>query len=546
MSQMKKIHQNFYSHTNKKDQDAILLKLCTIMSANRNSKNQHKYKFKKQTTIKYGVIVNKTKIPICNKFFLHIFGITKHRVAFVMKKFYYTGEVGTEHRGGDRKTAKFADQKQSIHNYIATLQCIESHYCRRTKTAERKYLPSELSLSKLFKMYKVSEHVHPLVKLSYFRHVFNTSYNIGFGTPKTDVCSTCLELKEKIKIEIDPIKKNLLMIKKRVHSLRAKAFFEKLGSAPEGVKIISFDCQKNLPLPKLPDQSTYYSRQLYYYNLTMVEGTSSGALSKDNVFAYCCTENEYNKNSNLIASAVYHRLTATDKTDIKHIRLIADGCGGQNKNCIVLGACSKWLLENPSIHTIELVFPVTGHSFMPADRQFGVIERKLKKMEVILHPNEITEIITECSSIVKFGSDCIVRDWRDSVRKVLKQTTSWSVQFKECKRFILKRSKKAGNVLIRGELNYKTDLGKFENVCQRNKQISMLNPQPLANIVPVNKNKLQDVKKLLQKHFGPEWVDLQSLIFYKDLFQIQEELVVPQNEESFCSEAIAETIDLHV
>lgn len=211
-----------------------------------------------------------------------------------------------------------------------------------------------------------------------------------------------------------------------------------------------------------------------------------------------------------------------------------------------MGACSKWLLENPSIHTIELVFPVTGHSFMPADRQFGVIERKLKKMEVILHPNEITEIITECSSIVKFGSDCIVRDWRDSVRKVLKQTTSWSVQFKECKRFILKRSKKAGNVLIRGELNYKTDLGKFENVCQRNKQISMLNPQPLANIVPVNKNKLQDVKKLLQKYFGPEWVDLQSLIFYKDLFQIQEELVVPQNEESFCSEAIAETIDLHV
>lgn len=70
---MKKIHQNFYSHTNKKDQDAILLKLCTIMSANRNSKNQHKYKVKKQTTIKYGVIVNKTKIPICNKFFFAYF-----------------------------------------------------------------------------------------------------------------------------------------------------------------------------------------------------------------------------------------------------------------------------------------------------------------------------------------------------------------------------------------------------------------------------------------------------------------------------------------
>ncbi|CAB3251975.1 unnamed protein product [Arctia plantaginis] len=162
MAQMKKIHQDFYSHTNKKDQDAILLKLCKIMSANRTSKNHYKYKGKKQTTIKYGVIVNKTRIPICNKFFLHIFGITKHRVAFVMKKFYYTGEVGTEHRGGDRKTAKFADQKRSIHNYIATLQCIESHYCRKSKSAERKYLPSELSLSKLFKMYKRNKQISML------------------------------------------------------------------------------------------------------------------------------------------------------------------------------------------------------------------------------------------------------------------------------------------------------------------------------------------------------------------------------------------------
>ncbi|CAB3252753.1 unnamed protein product [Arctia plantaginis] len=163
----------------------------------------------------------------------------------------------------------------------------------------------------------------------------------------------------------------------------------------------------------------------------MVEGTSKNPLTKNNVFAYVCTENEYNKVSNLIASAVYHRLTATEKTDITHIRLIADGCGGQNKNCIVLGTCSKWLLENPCIHSIELIFPVTGHYFMPADQQFGVIERKLKNKEVILHPNEITEIIRETSSIVKFGSDCIVSDWRDKVRKVLKQTTSCSVQFKE-------------------------------------------------------------------------------------------------------------------
>lgn len=89
--------------------------------------------------------------------------------------------------------------------------------------------------------------------------------------------------------------------------------------------------------------------------------------------------------------------------------------------------CCKWLLENPEINSIELVFPVTGHSLMPADRQFGVIEKKLKKREVMTHPDEITEIIQESSSVVKLGSDCVVQNWRDAVRRVLKPTTSWSI-----------------------------------------------------------------------------------------------------------------------
>lgn len=155
----------------------------------------------------------------------------------------------------------------------------------------------------------------------------------------------------------------------------AQRLFSKNKEKEDGLKIISFNCQKNLPLPKVPDQICYYSRQLYFFNLTMVEGSSTLPMIKERVFSYYCTENEFNKDSNLVASAVYHRLTETDKTNITKIRLVADGCGGQNKNCILIGACSEWLLENESINSIELVFPVTGHSFMPADRQFRIVEK---------------------------------------------------------------------------------------------------------------------------------------------------------------------------
>lgn len=43
------------------------------------------------------------------------------------------------------------------------------------------------------------------------------------------------------------------------------------------------------------------------------------------------------------------------------------------------------------------------------------------------------------------------KNWRETVKSVVKLTTSWQMRFKECKKFILKRSKRDGNDLVRGE-----------------------------------------------------------------------------------------------
>lgn len=227
-------------------------------------------------------------------------------------------------------------------------------------------------------MYKNRE-IQPIATKALFRKVFNTEFNLGFGSPKTDICSTCLQFQEKIKVETDIGKKTDLITLKRVHSLRAKAFYDVLKSQDERTLTLSFDCQKNQPLPKLPDQSTYYSRQFYIYNLTIVQGSSKHKLTKENVFSYVWGEEEYSKDSNTVASAVYHRLNTTDLTDIHLIRLISDGCGGQNKNTILIGMCCKWLIPHPGIKNIEVYFPITGHSYLPSDRVFGHIEREIKR-----------------------------------------------------------------------------------------------------------------------------------------------------------------------
>ena len=72
--------------------------------------------------------------------------------------------------------------------------------------------------------------------------------------------------------------------------------------------------------------------------------------------------------------------------------------------------CSKWLLEHPSIKSIELVFPVTGHSYLPADRVFGNREKLFRKMYTIVEPKQYLDIISQQSTIVKVGEDFPVYD----------------------------------------------------------------------------------------------------------------------------------------
>lgn len=66
---------------------------------------------------------------------------------------------------------------------------------------------------------------------------------------------------------------------------------------------ISYDCQKNQLLPKVTDQSAYYSYKIYMYTLTAVI-----------------------RDSNL--------------------RSVSAGCGGQNKNSTMIGMLGTWFLKS--------------------------------------------------------------------------------------------------------------------------------------------------------------------------------------------------------
>lgn len=324
------------------------------------------------------------------------------------------------------------------------------------------------------------------------------------------------------------------MIEKRVHKLRAKAFFRLLQEKSEDLITFSFDCQKNNPLPRVPDQSAYYSRQIYLYNFTIVQGSSKDCLNKNTSFAYLWTENEFPKTANQIASAVYDRLNKTNFEGINTVRLVADGCGGQNKNSILLCMLSRWLLDNTSVKKIEIVFPITGHSFMPPDRVFGNIEKILKKHEVIIQPQEYIDIIATNTTVTNMR-DIQMLDFRSAAKDVLKPTARWPFKISECKRFILKRSKTPGNVLIRGELYFHSDMSKAVNVCKPGLKTNMIRPSTVPLGAPLNRAKISDVDALLKKHFGTDWENNEECQFYVNIMRspvIQEKET--EDDENYC------------
>lgn len=152
-----------------------------------------------------------------------------------------TGAAPTENRGGDYKSAKYKDKFSSVIAFIKTLKCEGSHYCRGSSA--RQYLSSELNISKLFKMYNTQAPFELQVKRTFFWQIFSTRFNLGFGHPVTDACSTCIQLTLKIKSETDAAKKSQLMAEKQIHKLRAKAFFQ-LVQEKKDLITFCFDCEK--------------------------------------------------------------------------------------------------------------------------------------------------------------------------------------------------------------------------------------------------------------------------------------------------------------
>ena len=149
---------------------------------------------RRQLTYSYTLQSDDETYTVCKTFFLHTLGVKEDVVYGAFNKKGRHGVVEPDMRGKHRKQRSVSvEAKNLIRKHIASFKTIPSHYCR--KKSDRRYLPSELNIVKMYRMYKeicVERNIHPEKEFVY-RRIFNHEFNLFFYIPKKDQCDFCTE-----------------------------------------------------------------------------------------------------------------------------------------------------------------------------------------------------------------------------------------------------------------------------------------------------------------------------------------------------------------
>lgn len=93
------------------------------------------------------------------------------------------------------------------------------------------------------------------------------------------------------------------------------------------------------------------------------------------------------KGANETVSFLKHYVDSVINPSVKTLYIFTDNCVGQNKNMVVVQMLSA-LVATGRFNIIYHRFPERGHSFLPCDRKFALIEKEKRKVTYLYLPEE--------------------------------------------------------------------------------------------------------------------------------------------------------------
>lgn len=128
---------------------------------------------------------------MCKEFYFGVLGIDSSRV----RRFHEKTEQGAGelHDMRGKKTQRRTPQEEMefIKQHISSFPRVPLHYCR--SGSKKEDLEPGLSLSKMYELYcfECEQCGKSPLKVSMYRKIFQTEYNISFHMPNKDRCDVC-------------------------------------------------------------------------------------------------------------------------------------------------------------------------------------------------------------------------------------------------------------------------------------------------------------------------------------------------------------------
>ena len=343
-------------------------------------------------------------LNVCKKAFMQLHNVGRKVIDNLIKHKAVFGSPRKEKTQGKHKNRPHkipTQMKDQVRHHIRSFAAKDSHY-RRKNSPNKIYIDERLTIATMHKMYlkKFGDADREafgkkLRYLSYYR-IFHNEFNIGFQEPKTDKCQTC----EKYDVAVKNAKAqgNLdevmeLLVEKAAHKETADTFYEMIREEfDEDFISVCFDYEKNISLPRINIQDTYYFRQL-----TLSIFNIHNLVNSD-VQMITSYENEMPKNVNVVCHRLCNYFDANMKDTTKFIVLFSDACGGQNKSWLTIARMHAYLLKNRNLKKLTIVYPYRGHTFLPCDRDFALNEEKINKMPTIYTRQQVEDVIKDARS----------------------------------------------------------------------------------------------------------------------------------------------------
>ena len=219
----------------------------------------------------YHFKVKGQEIPVCAYFFLKTLDIDEKRLRSTLATITDTGTFSGDNRGHHENHRNAEERMKPIIAHISKFKTVESHYVR--KTAKCQYLPKELTVREMHRMYVAERQGDEKAEnYAFYFSVFSKRFNLKFQKNKKDKCNQCESFQntpEDIRTEDQKEKQDLHLDEKE----NAREFKQKKKEEGKKNNVITaaFDLEKVLLCPYGQTSSFYYSKRLKLHNFTITD-----------------------------------------------------------------------------------------------------------------------------------------------------------------------------------------------------------------------------------------------------------------------------------